>query len=285
MAAPILTPNYDFRYGNWTGGGYSAASDSGSFVPYTAQQEAVLAVDGFDNVSKGHDIRYEGAQQKFLKDIANGRDISDSVRDLQNGITQADTIFIAENKTVTADYEWGEQLRFTGSGAMGFKASIQMMISLLLSFMLLTGCTELSKGSQKSAPKYTRSVSLSQYPQSCEKNKIDGRLRVEKDTEENNPRYHIGCVPKSDNIPLYRTADEQSQFEYGYKVDRGYSLGVNSIIDIRDTQFISVYIFSASLQEVSFEDPLSGQRSCNVFVRSMDVSCVLYFNDRIVSGY
>ncbi len=134
MSSPILSPDYNyleegFRYGNWTGGGYSAADNSGSFVPYTSQQKLVPAYDNFDAVSKAHDIAYEQAQQNFIKDIATGRDISDSVKSLQNAITVADQVFVSANQNVVATTEWGEQLRYTGSGVMNFKATMQTAIT------------------------------------------------------------------------------------------------------------------------------------------------------------
>lgn len=103
-----------FRYGNWTGGGYSAGVFSPPFVALTEDQLAVEPIDAFDAVSKDHDIKYNDAQQFLLREIAAGVSEYEAYAHYHNAIAAADRAFVEAASNVTASTEWGETVRHIG---------------------------------------------------------------------------------------------------------------------------------------------------------------------------
>jgi hypothetical protein len=116
--SPITSPNSKFRYGIWSGAGYSAGVSSPSFIPYSDEQKLVDPHDAFDGVSKIHDIDYEKAQTIFLANLSNGVPGSLAFHTYFRALAAADRKFVQDASAVTAITPWGETLRIAGIQAM-----------------------------------------------------------------------------------------------------------------------------------------------------------------------
>jgi hypothetical protein len=114
MGKPILSLNLRFRYGYWTGSGYSAGVDSPSFVPFTIAQQAVPGYDAFDQVSKNHDINDANAQNALISDLASGVDRRTALITYYKAIAQLDGTFVAGAQSATANVDWGNDLKTIG---------------------------------------------------------------------------------------------------------------------------------------------------------------------------